>query len=139
MIIRSILIVAVIAISLYSEETNASVLEANTCTIGLPPISQATLDSVTKKNIISAFEDKGFYVTEMKSDTEIQNQEFYSDTSLECTKTYFATHSQTTIRIVESATEKIVAKYKSPIIADIFLCKADIIQAIAALPSCKIK
>ena len=139
MLIKTIIVAAIIAMTFYSEGTNASVLEANNCTIGLPPLTHSSLGFDDRKNIISAFEDKGFFVTIMNSENEIQNQEFYSDVSLECTKTYFATHAQTIIRIVESATEKISAKYITPIKADIFQCKAEIIDAIAALPSCKIK
>ena len=139
MIIKSIIIATVIAIFLYSEETNAKILEANTCTIGLPPLSYTAFDPIEKKNIISAFGKKGFYVTEMKSENEILNQEFYSDVSVECSKTYFATQAQTRIRIVESSTAKIVAKHTNPIFADIFHCKVEILKAIMALPMCKIK
>lgn len=139
MYVKVLGIIFLLIVSFYSEGTNASELKANTCSLGLPPFSGSTFDSKTQKYIISAFQDKGFFVTVMTNPNEVSEHEFYTDTSVECTKTYFGTHAQTTIRLIESASEKISAKFTTAITADIFQCKSEIFEAIKNLPNCKIK
>jgi hypothetical protein len=139
MLIKTLIASALLAISLYSAETNAAVIFAHNCTLGLLPFGTTMNEASKKEEIITAYESKGFFVSVLKSPSEVSDVEFISDATVECTQTYFGVHAQTTVRIIESSTHKITAKSTSPVVSELFNCRIDLFNAINALPSCQIK
>lgn len=139
MIIKKIALGLIAAITLYSAETNAATITANKCTLGLLPFGTTMYEDTKKEQIIKAYEAKGFYVSVLNTEAEIADVEYISDASVECTSTYFGILAKTTVRLVETASNKIIAKTISPASMELFLCKIDLFSAINALPSCKIK
>ncbi len=139
MLIKKIILLAAAAISLYSAETNAATINANKCTLGLLPFGTTMQEDTKKQEIIKAYEAKGFYVSVLNSEAEMADVEYVSDASVECVSTYFGIMAKTTVRLVQTSTNKIVAKTTSPGVMDLWTCKIDLFTAINALPSCKIK
>ena len=134
------LILALAAIfALYSAETNAAPITANKCTLGLLPFGTTMSEDSKKDQIIKAYERKGFFVIELKSPSEITDVEYISDASVECTSTYFGIMAKTSVRLVETATNKIISQTTSPASMELFSCKIDLFSAINALPNCQIK
>lgn len=87
--IKKIVLVLIVAISLYAVETNASTsLKANKCTLGLLPFGSTMFIDTQKEAIISAYEAKGFFVSVLTNTNEVSGVEFISDASVECTSTY---------------------------------------------------
>jgi hypothetical protein len=136
MLIKTLILTALIAITLYSEETNASVLSANTCTLGLLPLPITQ----SSEQIIQAFEQKGFYVTILKSPSEIADVEFISDAQIECIQTYFGTMAKTSVRIIDTASRKIITHSSTPGMTDLLNnCNLELLKAINLLPNCQTK
>lgn len=139
MLLKTIVATALIALSLYSAETNAADLSANKCTLGLLPFG-TTLNEYTKKQeIISAYEAKGYFVSILKTPSEISDVEFVSDASVECTSSYFGIMAKTSVRIIETLSNKIVANTTTQGVMEMFSCKVDLFTAINSLPNCQIK
>ncbi|MBY0415176.1 MAG: hypothetical protein K2Q18_13480 [Bdellovibrionales bacterium] len=139
MFIKTIIATALIAISLYSAETNAFDLKANKCTLGLLPFGTTMNEESKKQDIIEAYEAKGFFVTVLKNPNEVSDVEFISDASVDCTSTYFGIMAKTSVRLVETKTSNVVAKVTTPGVVEMFSCKIDLFGAINSLPSCQIK
>ena len=141
MLIKKIVLAVVTIIALYSAETNAATLPARECTLGLLPFGGTMALEAQRVEILKAYEAKGFTVTEMRSQNETSQFEFISDATLECTPTPFGNFSKTTVRIIESATNKIVVRAVSPGVMNVVTnaCKIELIHAINALPECQIK
>lgn len=139
MFIKKIILAVAAAISLYSAETNAASISANKCTLGLLPFGTTMYEESKKQEIIKAYESKGFYVSVLNSEAEIADVEYISDASVECLSTYFGIFAKTTVRLVQTSNNKIVAKTVSPGIMDLWSCKIDLFSAIQALPSCQLK
>jgi hypothetical protein len=139
MLIKTIVATALIAISLYSVETNAASLSANKCTLGLLPFGSTMDEDSKKEEIVAAYEAKGFFVTVLKAPSEVNDVEFISDASVDCTQTYFGTTGRTSVRVIETATQKIVAKVTTVPVAELLSCRIDLFKAIASLPACQIK
>lgn len=141
MLIKKIVLAVAAIIALYSAETNASTLQANDCTLGLLPFAGTMAEESKREEILKAYEAKGFIVTEMRSPKEINQYEFISDATVECTPTPFGNFSKTTVRIIETATNKIVARTMSPGVMSVVVmaCPIELVHAINALPVCQIK
>lgn len=136
MLIKTLILTAILAITFYSEETNAKTLPANLCTLGLLPLT----DAQNSQQIIQAFEQKGFFVTILKIPSEISNVEFISDAQIECIQTYFGTMAKTSIRIIDTASKKIISHASTPGVIDLLNnCNPEILKAINLLPNCQIK
>lgn len=140
MLIKSLTLALIALISLYSAETNAKdSIEANKCTIGLLPFGTTLAIDTKKDAIIKAYEARGYHVSLLSSPSEISDVEFISDASVECTSTYFGMMSQTTVRLIETQTDKIISRAISPAKIELFNCNIDLFSAINALPACQIK
>ncbi len=126
-------------IMLYSAETNAAVIKGNDCTLGVLPLGSSMVLTDKRDEILSAFEAKGFFATELKSPKDMENFEFIADGSVDCNPTYFGIFAETTVRIVETSSNKIVSRVSTPGVMDMFACKIELLKAIAALPACSIK
>ncbi|MBC7429887.1 MAG: hypothetical protein H7336_14835 [Bacteriovorax sp.] len=96
-------------------------------------------ENTKKDQIIKAYEAKGFFVTELKSQSEIQDVEFISDASVNCTSTYFGILAKTSVRLIETSTSKTISETTSPSSMEMFSCKIDLFSAINLLPDCQIK
>lgn len=141
MLIKKIVLAVVAIIALYSAETNAAKLPADQCTLGLLPFAGTMAIEEQRMEILKAYEAKGFIVTEMRSQNEISQYEFISDATVECTPTPFGNFSKTTVRIIETESNKIVVRAVSPGVMNVTTnsCKIELINAINALPVCQIK
>ena len=135
---KIILALATIAI-LFSAETNAAAISGNKCTLGLLPFGTTMIEEAKKQEIIKAYEAKGFYVSVLSSEAEVADVEYISDASVECLSTYFGIFAKTTVRLIQTADNKIVAKTISPGKMELWTCHIDLFSAINALPSCQIK
>lgn len=139
MLLKKIILAVVAIIALYSAETNASVINAEKCSLGLLPFGSTYNEDTKKEEIIKAFEKKGYFVSELANPSEVSDVEFISDASIECTPTYFGIMSKTSIRLIETSTNKIIARVISPAHMELYTCKIDLLSIIAELPACKIK
>lgn len=139
MLLKKIILAVVAVIALYSAETNASVISANKCSLGLLPFGSTYNEDTKKEEIVKVFEKKGYYVSVLSTPSEISDIEFISDASIECTPTYFGIMSKTSIRLIETSTKKIIARVISPAHMELYTCKIDLVSIIAELPECKIK
>lgn len=139
MLIKKIILVVAAAISLYAAETNAATINANTCTLGLLPFGTSMQEDTKKNEIIKAYEAKGYEVEVLNSEAEVANNEFISDASVDCVSTYFGIFAKTTVRLVQTSNNKIIAKTTTSGVMDLWTCKIDLFAAIAALPGCNIK
>lgn len=143
MLIKSLTFALIALISLYSAETNAAqasqTITANKCTIGLLPFGTTLAIDTKKDAIIKAYEARGFHVSVLTSPSEISDVEYISDASIECTSTYFGIMAKTTVRLIETQTDKIIFRAISPAKIELFNCNIDLFSAISALPSCQIK
>ncbi len=126
-------------IVILSTELTAAELKGNTCTLGLLPFGNTMVNETQKNEIIEAYEKKGFYVSLLSSPNQLLDVEFISDATVECTSTYFGTMAETTVRIIEPASNVIKAKSVSPKIMDLFNCKVEVVKAVAGLPTCTLK
>ena len=141
MLLKKIVLAVVALVALYSAETNANTLPSDLCTLGLLPFAGTMAEDRKREEILKAYEAKGFIVTEMRSPNEISQFEYISDATLECTPTPFGNFSKTTVRIIETATNKIVVRAVSPGVMSVAVmaCPVELINAINALPTCQIK
>ena len=140
MLLKSISFALIALIALYSAETNAAnTITANQCTIGLLPFGTTLAVDTKKDQIIKAYEARGFHVSVLTSPSEVSDVEFISDASVECNSTYFGILATTTVRLIETASNKIVARTTSPAKMELYNCNIDLFSAINALPSCQIK
>lgn len=139
MLVKTLILTAIAAISLYSAETNAAFLSANQCSLGLLPFGNSMAEDSKKEEIIAGYEKKGFFVTVLKKPSEVKDVEFISDASVECTPTYFGIMSKTSVRLINTATNKVAASVTTPAVSEMFNCKIDLFNAINALPDCQIK
>lgn len=139
MLIKKIAHTLLAIVALYSAETNAATINANTCSLGVLPLGSAMILAEKRDEIFAAFEAKGFFPTELKTPKEMKNFEFIADGSVDCNSTYFGILAQTTVRLVETDSNKIVARETTAGVMDMFSCKIELLKAIAALPECKIK
>lgn len=139
MLIKKIILAVVAIIALYSAETNASVISANKCSLGLLPFGTVYNEDTKKDEIIKAYEQKGYFVSVLSSPSEVSEVEFISDASVECTSTYFGIMAKTSVRLVETATNKVIATTISPAHMELFSCKIDVGAAIKLLPDCQLK
>jgi hypothetical protein len=122
-----------------STELTAAELKGNTCTLGLLPFGNTMINETQKNEIIEAYEKKGFYVSLLSSPSQLLDVEFISDATVECTSTYFGTMAETTVRIIEPASNIIKARSVSPKVMDLFNCKVEVVKAVAGLPNCSVK
>ena len=137
--IKKIILAFILAISLYSAETNAEIVNANQCTLALLPIGTTFREDTKKNEIISAYEKKGYYVTVVTDYNERKNYEFISDTSLVCIPTFFGVISKTSVRLLNATTNRALYQgYASSIFED-GTCHINLFAAIAELPDCQIK
>ncbi|QDK43224.1 hypothetical protein DOM21_17530 [Bacteriovorax stolpii] len=139
LLIKKIILAVVAVIALYSAETNAATISANQCTLGLLPFGSSMNEDTKKEEIIKAYEQKGYFVTVLSHPSEVSSVEFISDASVECTSTYFGIMAKTSVRLVETSTNKIISTTSSPAVMELFNCKIDLGAAISALPDCRIK
>ncbi len=139
LLIKKIILAVVAVIALYSAETNAATISANQCTLGLLPFGSSMNEVTKKEEIIKAYEQKGYFVTVLSHPSEVSSVEFISDASVECTSTYFGIMAKTSVRLVETSTNKIISTTSSPAVMELFNCKIDLGAAISALPDCRIK
>lgn len=139
MTLKNLFLILLAIIALYSAETNATSINANKCTLGLLPFSNNMNEQSKRDEIFKAYEKKGYNVFELKTPSEIQDVEFISDASVECTSTYFGIMAKTSVRLVETLTNKVISQTTSPASMDLFNCKIDLFSAINALPDCQIK
>ncbi len=139
MLIKNIILALLALITIYSAETNASTLLGNKCTLGLLPFGTTMAEDTKKEQIIKAYEAKGYYVSVLNKISEAYDVEYVSDASVECTSTYFGIFAKTQVRLIESATNKILARTESAGVMDLWTCKIDLFSAIASLPACSIK
>lgn len=139
LLIKKIILAVVAVIALYSAETNAATISANQCTLGLLPFGSSMNEDTKKEEIIKAYEQKGYFVTVLSHPSEVSSVEFISDASVECTSTYFGIMAKTSVRLVETSTNKIISTTSSPAVMELFNCKIDLGSAISALPDCRIK
>ncbi|AUN96857.1 hypothetical protein C0V70_01795 [Bacteriovorax stolpii] len=139
LLIKKIILAVVAVIALYSAETNAATISANQCTLGLLPFGSSMNENTRKEEIIKAYEQKGYFVTVLSHPSEVSSVEFVSDASVECTSTYFGIMAKTSVRLVETSTNKIISTTSSPAVMELFNCKIDLGSAISALPDCRIK
>lgn len=146
MLFKKIALALIVGVCLFSATTNATTnaktppaLKANQCTLALLPFSHTMVIETQKEEILKAYEDKGFFVTLVTSLNAANEFEFYADASVDCTSTYFGTAAQTTIRLVEVATNKILSRAQTPVVMELFSCKVELQKAIAALPHCSLK
>lgn len=137
--IKKIAQVFLAIVTLYSAETNAGVLKADTCSLGVLPLGSTMVLAEKRDEIFTAFENRGYFPVELKNVKEMDSFEFVADGSVDCNSTYFGILAQTTVRIVETNTNKIVARVSTPGVMDMFSCKIELLKAIDALPECKIK
>lgn len=139
LLIKKIILAVVAVIALYSAETNAATISANQCSLGLFPFGRAMNEDSKKEEIIKAYEQKGYFVTVLSHPSEVSSVEFISDASVECTSTYFGIMAKTSVRLIETSTNKIISTTSSPAVMELFNCKIDLGSAISALPDCRIK
>lgn len=139
LLIKKIILAVVAVIALYSAETNAATISANQCTLGLLPFGSSMNEDTKKEEIIKAYEQKGYFVTVLSHPSEVASVEFISDASVECTSTYFGIMAKTSVRLLETSTNKIISTTSSPAVMELFNCKIDLGSAISALPDCRIK
>lgn len=139
LLIKKIILAVVAVIALYSAETNAATISANQCSLGLFPFGRVMNEDSKKEEIIKAYEQKGYFVTVLSHPSEVSSVEFISDASVECTSTYFGIMAKTSVRLIETSTNKIISTTSSPAVMELFNCKIDLGSAISALPDCRIK
>lgn len=139
MLFKKFTLTLVAAFTLFSAKTNATSITANKCTLGLFPFGTTMSENTKKDQIIKAYEAKGFFVTELKSQSEIQDVEYISDASVNCTSTYFGILAKTSVRLIETSTSKTISETTSPSSMEMFSCKIDLFSAINLLPDCQIK
>ncbi len=139
MLIKTVILAAAALIALYSAETNAATISANQCTLGLLPFGTTMNEDTKKEEIIKAYEQKGYFVTVLSQPSEVPSVEFISDASVECTSTYFGIMAKTSVRLVETATNKVVSSVTTPAVMEFFNCKIELGKAIQSLPDCTIK
>ena len=120
-------------------QLTAAELKGNTCTLGLLPFGNTMMIEAQKNEIIDAYEKKGFYVSLLSSPSQVLDVEFISDATVECTSTYFGTLAETTVRIVEPASNIIKARSMSPKVMDLYNCKVEVVKAVSGLPNCSVK
>lgn len=139
MLVKKVILVLLVLISIYSAETNASFISGNKCTLGLLPFGTTMAVDSKKELIIKAYEDKGYFVTVLNKVSDVHDVEFISDASVECTSTYFGIFAKTQVRLIESATNKILTRSESKGVMDLWTCKIELFEAIESLPICQIK
>lgn len=139
MLLKKIAQLFLALVTLYSAETNAAVIKGNDCTLGVLPLGSTMVLAEKRDEIFAAFEAKGYFATELKTPKEMDNFEFIADGSVDCNPTYFGILAQTTVRLVETSSNKIVARSSTQGVMDMFSCKIELLKAIDALPACLIK
>nr|BDT26887.1 hypothetical protein BHI3_03530 [Bacteriovorax sp. HI3] len=139
LLIKKIILAVVAVIALYSAETNAATISGNQCSLGLLPFGRAMNEDTKKEEVIKAYEQKGYFVTVLSHPSEVSSVEFISDASVECTSTYFGIMAKTSVRLIETSTNKVISTTSSPAVMELFNCKIDLGSAISALPDCRIK
>jgi len=139
MLIKKIILVILALISIYSAETNAATLLGNKCTLGLLPFGTTMSEDTKKDQIMKAYEAKGYFVSVLNQMSEAADVEFISDASVDCTSTYFGIYAKTQVRLIQTSNNKIVARTESKPVLEMWTCRIDLFEAIAALPTCKIK
>lgn len=139
MLIKTFILAAIVALTLYSEGTNAKINTANKCTLGLLPFAENFPLNQSPQHILKAFAQKGYYVTVLNAVNEIPEVEFISNAEYECVQTYFGTHSKTSVKIINTASNEVINISTSKISSLAYDCRLEIIKAINGLPNCKIK
>lgn len=140
LLLKKIVLIIAVAFSIYSATSNANTtIMGRNCTLGLPPFGIKMAEESIKNSIIDLYSQKGYFVSLLASVEESQNVEFISDASVECTPTYFGTMAQTTVRLIDTSSNKILKRSQSTPVMDLWNCKIDLLAAISNLPNCEIK
>lgn len=139
MLFKKIALVLIAATCLFSATTNAKTIKAHTCSLAVLPFGITMIIESQKESIMKAYSEKGYYPTLVSSLQAASSFEFYLDASVDCTTTYFGTAAQTTVRLVDMNSEKILSRVQTPVVMDMFACKVELQKAIASLPECSIK
>lgn len=139
MLLKRIALTFLALITLFSAETNAASIKGNVCTLGVLPLGNTMILAEERDQIFAALEMKGFFPYELKTALEAKKFEFFADGSVDCKSAYFGIFAQTTLRIIESESSRIVSRATTPGVMDMFSCKVELLKAISALPECEIK
>lgn len=129
----------VIALALTSSFAFSKTISAYTCSLGVVNLNGSLYDDAKKQAVVEQLDAKGYHSVIVTNLREAAQSELTLDTSLDCTPTYFGFASKTQVRLVENATDKILARAESPLVVEIFACKIELAKAIAELPACSLK
>lgn len=127
------------ALAFSSSFAFSKTISAYTCGLGVVNLNGSLYDDAKKAAIVEQLDAKGYHSVIVSSLREAAQSELTLDTSLDCTPTYFGFASKTQVRLVENATDKILARAESPLVVEIFACKIELAKAIAELPNCSLK
>lgn len=127
------------AFALASNLAFSKTISAYTCSLGVVNLNGSLYDDAKKAEVVKQLDAKGYHSVVVSTLREAAQSELTLDTSLDCTPTYFGFASKTHARLVDNATDKILARAESPLVVEIFACKIELAKAIAELPVCTLK
>lgn len=109
------------------------------CDVALLPIGGELLIEKKKEEIVLAFEKRGYNASVVSGIERAKDYSLTADASLDCLPTYLGNMGKTTIRLIDTKSQKILERASSDYSLDIISnkCKIDLVKAIENLSVCK--